>query len=151
MNKKTCPLLKSMICFVNQIWKLKVYFKLIAFEDLHSFLSCGGKIPSLHGWGLSVATAMRKKGKWPFGAVMGATANSNDRWIAYSAIINLRLFQAQIELLLSPGVHKCTQIHWERDFGVPILMIKVNTIKCVRQWARVIWKFNKNTKQLFGK
>lgn len=38
-------------------------------------------------------------------ADVGTMASSNERWIAHSVIINLRLFWAQTELLLSQGIN----------------------------------------------
>lgn len=54
-------------------------------------------------------------------------ASCSDRWIGHSVTIKLRLFQAQIKLLLSQGisVHKSID---DEIWGCPILMIKVNTI-----------------------
>lgn len=54
-------------------------------------------------------------------------ASCSDRWIGHSVTIKLRLFQAQIKLLLSQAisVHKSID---DEIWGCPILMIKVNTI-----------------------
>lgn len=54
-------------------------------------------------------------------------ASCNDRWTGPSVTIKLRLFQAQIKLLLSQdiSVHKSID---DEIWGCPILVIKVNTI-----------------------
>ena len=132
-TQKLCPLLKSIISFVNYIWKLQVYFKLIIFEVLYSFSFCV--------WWKNfkfMATAMRKKANGPLVGKCGEEwpTAMTDGWF-HSAIIKFKLFQAHIKLLLlSQGVN----VHKSIKKGI-----------WESKWVRPIWKFNRNTKKLFEK
>lgn len=60
-QKKVPPVrVNDSLCELHFI--AKVYFNLMAFEALYSFLLCGGKVPSLRSWGVFSGRCNGKEG-----------------------------------------------------------------------------------------